>query len=451
MAENYYNRCLATDNDLCLPVIPKEQIDYIFFATEAMVFRLLGEGPRPQSVLDLEHLQVVDYRAFDRVSDEQRAYIGLLHSKEPILPEEMVYLALRSMFGFTWQMPESVDDIRRAAAYEQSLNQVLSSVALDLANKFKASDTLLPYWGRMSFLRTMRLLPTENIEQYRLDQIACVLVKRPKFNATTFALEQNPIIGLNFALEPILKNLNRYLMHFFHSQQMSGAARLSRAWLGITPMILHFWCDGSARKLAGTSILLFDLEAQKQAHALTADQVDFIMMHEIGHVALDHPRRLQLLRVANQDVAAIRHEFEFGADAFAFELLRSKAINDIRYATSADREPQQSKEKESALDALHEYQSSLGAMYLLFTYMDFIGRAGQLMKDRLGERIRFRPQLDSHPNAKARLERLEKAHAGDYHYTSRLLRYAREFFDQVFDYASGLDDDVLFESLKGEG
>jgi hypothetical protein len=82
--------------------------------------------------------------------------------------------------------------------------------------------------------------------------------------------------------------------------------------------------------------------------------------------------------------------------------------------------------------------------------MDFIDRAGQLLKTRLGERLKFRPQLDSHPKPRARMERLELANLGDFFYTSPIFRYAKNFFDTVFEYASSLDDQSLFESLPGE-
>src|ERR1700751_3036206 len=45
---------------------------------------------------------------------------------------------------------------------------------------------------------------------------------------------------------------------------MVGAARLSRARLGITPTILHFWADVPTNKLTGSSVILFDSEAQKK-------------------------------------------------------------------------------------------------------------------------------------------------------------------------------------------
>jgi hypothetical protein len=174
-------------------------------------------------------------------------------------------------------------------------------------------------------------------------------------------------------------------------------------------------------------------------------------MHEIGHVALDHPRRLQLARTSNEDVTLIRHEFEFAADAFAFGLQRSKLLNELRYRLNPDRKPGEGEEEEgSGLDALHKYQASWGAACLLFTYMDFIDRAGQLLKSRLGERLKFRPQLDSHPKPRARMEHLEVANLGDFFYTSPLFRYAKVFFDTLFEYASSLDDQSLFESLEGE-
>jgi hypothetical protein len=152
----------------------------------------------------------------------------------------MMFLALRSLFQFTWPEPQSEDDIRFAAAYDFVLNQVLVDTALNLAGQFRVPDALLPYWGRLSFLRVMVELPSDNVARYGLDRMACTLVKRAKFNATTFVLENGPVIGMNYALEPILKHLNRYLLHYFCTREMAGPKRLSRAWEGIVPTVLHF-------------------------------------------------------------------------------------------------------------------------------------------------------------------------------------------------------------------
>ena len=427
MTENPYKRWLGTDNDLCLPVIDQQRLNAILGVTAARVFHGLGQGPAPKVILDLEHLQVADYGTFEGVTDEQRQFISKLHAAEPIRPEEMMFLALRSLFQFTWPEPQSEDDIRFAAADDFVLNQVLVDTALNLAGQFRVPDALLPYWGRLSFLRVMVELPSDNVARYGLDRMACRLVKRAKFNATTFVLENGPVIGMNYALGPILKHLNRYLLHYFCTREMAGPKRLSRAWEGIVPTVLHFWSDLVATRLTRSSTILYDEVLGIMAHRLTTEQLDFVVMHELGHVTLDHPRRLKAESAPGRDVTTIRHD-EFAADAFALGLMDDARINHVTAA-------------------LHDYQRGLGATYLLFAYMDFIQRAGELVRERLGGKIQMRAQMDTHPRASARLERLELTNLGEHLYTSPLERYARDFLLSVLDYAAGLDDESLLNSV----
>jgi hypothetical protein len=361
----------------------------------------------------------------------------------------MIFLALRSLFQFTWPKPTSDDDIRFAAAYDQVLNQTLIDTALDLAKQFSAPGALLPYWGRMAFLRVMVELPIDNIARFGLDRVACTLVKKAKFNATTFALENDPVIGMNYALEPILKHFNRYLLHYFSTGEMAGPKRLSRAWEGIVPTVLHFWSNVVATAMTRSSTILFDEGMAVMAHRLTADQLGFIVMHELGHVALDHPRRLQAESKPGYDVTTVRHEFEFAADTFALGLMRSKLVNEVRNkGTVAKPAEAENNPVDEATASLHEYQQGLGAAYLLFVYMDFIQRAGELLRDRLGGHIDIRAQMDTHPGARARLERLELINIGEYLYTSPLQRYARDFLQTVLDHAAALGTEELMASLK---
>ena len=80
--------------------------------------------------------------------------------------------------------------------------------------------------------------------------------------------------------------------------------------------------------------------------------------------------------------------------------------------------------------------------------MDFIQRAGELLRDRLDAQIDIREQMDSHPRASARLERLKLINLGEYLYTSPLQRYAQGFLQNILDYAVALDDEALLASLK---
>jgi hypothetical protein len=442
MAENHYARCLVTDNKLCVPLIPPEELRQILASVDAM----LVPGARPEVLLDLEHLQAVDYGSFDLVTDEHREFIKRLHAANPIRSDELVYLALRSMIGFSWPPPESEDDARRAAAFEYALREVLVSHSMDLGGALSRPDSRLPYWGRMSFLRVMSAIPEDQIVHHQLNKVACVLVKRHAFNATTFALENGAIIGLNFALEPILKNLNRYLLHFFHTQHLAGPSRMQRAWDLIVPTIRHFWASAPANQLAGVSLIPID-RVQRQAHSLTADQVDFIVMHELGHVVFNHPTRMRAIEAGASHATLIRHEFEFSADPFACGVMRSRMLNDLRYVIARNQhKPGNKEETYSAFDVAMQYEECYHAVCLLFIYMDFIDQAGRLLKSRLGDNVGFRARLDSHPTPRARLERFELAHLGDIRPKTKIMRYATEFFAELLSFTDTLDPQQLMRA-----
>jgi hypothetical protein len=447
MPQDNYTRWISEEIDRCLPVMDGDKLNALMYGTYAHVLEAMRPGPKPIVALDMEHLQVADYGAFEGVSEAQRQSIRELHKAEPIRAEEMLFLGLQSLFIVSWPAPESAADLEFAAAYQFVLNKMLLETALDLAEKFRAPGALLPYWGRLSFLRVMAGLPEEHVSKYGLNTVACTLIKRAKFNATTFALDSGPLIGVNYALEPILKHLNKYLLHYFGSQEMAGPKRLSRAWEGVLPIVLHFWSDVSAMQITRSTISLYDEHMANMVHRLTVDQADFIMMHELGHVAFDHPRRLKAENLAGHDATTLRHEFEFAADAFALGLMRSKMVANTRIATEApDRAPDERMTRVAG--GLREYQGALGAVYLLFVYMDFVQRAGELLRARLGDKIHLRDQMNTHPRASARIDRLELTNLGEYLYTSQLERYSRQFFDSVLNYASLLDDESLLQSVS---
>ena len=58
--------------------------------------------------------------------------------------------------------------------------------------------------------------------------------------------------------------------------------------------------------------------------------------------------------------------------------------------------------------------------------------------------------LDTHPSASARIERLELVNLGEHLYTSPIIRYGKEFIDGVFDYASGLNEERLLASIAAD-
>ncbi|MCW0022772.1 M48 family metalloprotease [Burkholderia pseudomallei] len=447
---NIYSPHFVSDNALCVPVLPQEQLFAILLRTQQIAESIVGEGMKPKVSFDMEHLQVADYTAFPPITQQQKDAIRRLQSAQPVRGDELAYLALRSLFGLFWDQPQSEDDIRRAAAYDKALEMVLTEVCPSVAETLAQQDGPLPYWGRLAFLRVMATIPDEQIEAQRLQRFACVMLKDPVFNARSFQYGDHGLVGLNFALEPILKSLNRMLLHFFHTQDSAGPRRMERAWNSLVPIVAYFWARGAvaANRLSPMHVL-FDESMMANAHAMTASQVDFIIRHELGHLIFDHANRLRAITGDTEAATALRHEFEFSADTFAQGSLRSALYSHLRVDLQWVQETASPADTDSkGLAALHEHQREVSAVRLLFTYMDAVDQIGRLLKRRLGDAIRFRRQMDSHPPARERLARLDAFHVGEHTPTSQLLRYAEGFFLDVLGYAETLDDAALASPLR---
>lgn len=448
LSRHFYDQHFSTDNALCTPMATQEHLAAILLNTHAIADSIVGEGAKPKVMLDLEHLQVADYATFPPITQQQQGAIRRLQGSQPIRTDEMTYLAFRSLISFCWDEPQSDADVARAAAYETALERVLTEVSQSMAQALAKHDAPLPYWGRLGFLRVMATIPNEQIKKQNLDRFACVLVKDPVFNARSYHYGEFGLIGLNFALEPILKGLNRMLLHFFHTKDLAGPQRMGRAWNCLAPIVAYFWARGAvAVNRLSPLHLFFDQEAAATAHAITASQVDFIIRHELGHLVLDHGRRL---RAESGGTKELRHEFEFAADAFAQSSLRSALYSRLRAELQWSHDSADAALSErKGLEALHNHQRELTGVRLLFIYMDAIDQVGQMLKRRLGDPIRFRPELDSHPSPRERLGRLDTFHVGEYAPTSELIRYAESFFADTLNYANNLDDGALAAPLQG--
>lgn len=436
---------MAADLRLCRPLVSGSAIEAtVAHAGDILASRGQGNGARPVVAVDLEQFQVVDYAAFEDVNDDQRSKLLALHGNGPIRSDEMIYLALRSLIEPVFEPPQSVEELRWAMDFEHELNVGLQHWANKLSSRFSDAEALLPYWGRRSYLSVMADFPIADLPRLQSDRVTCALIKHPQFNATTFSLGQSALIGVNWTLEPVLKNFNRFLLHYFHTQESAGPNRMSRAWRSIAPTVLFFWSDADVREIFSGSSLLFDIHVAKLVQSLTVDQIDFIVSHELGHVANDHGPRLQAARKRGTDVSRMRHEFEFAADAFAYgcrhagedesTLKHRQTLDDYLASIATDHIPA-------------DPGIRLDATWLLFTYMDFTDRCGQVLSQRLGNRLPLRGKMDSHPAAWARLENLETRFRNGAPHGTALTRYAKDFLADVLAHLSAMDDEAMLASL----
>lgn len=448
---NRYTQYLVSDNELCVPVLDRDQLAALLARMEQIADAIGAAGVKPGVAFDLEHLQVADYASFPPITPQQQEAIRRLQAAEPIRPDELAYLALRSFVDLFWDEPQSEDDVRRAALYDSALERVLEEQSPSVGRALDRHDAPLPYWGRLGFLRVMTAIPEEQLDALDMGRFACVLLKDRAFNARSFKYGEFGLVGLNYALEPILKSLNRMLLHFHHTQASAGPRRMERAWAALARIAAYFW---RRQGVSANRLLLsqpaFAESIAATAHALTASQIDFVIRHEVGHLVLDHAGKLRDLDGDSAAKVALRHEFEFAADGFAQGALRSALYLRLRghLERGAEADGVAAAER-SSLQALRDHQAEVTAVRLLFAYMDAIDRAGSFLKGRLGEAVGFRSQLDSHPSPRERLARLDAFHVGEAAPTSPLLRYAQSFLADALAYAASLDDAQLRATLSG--
>jgi hypothetical protein len=257
-----------------------------------------------------------------------------------------------------------------------------------------------------------------------------MLVKKPKLNATTIALDGGPLICMNYALEPTVKHLNTFLLHFFGTKDMAGPKRLSRAWDGILPMVLHFWAHIPATRLTREPIFLYEETTAFLAHELTGDQLDFIVMHELGHVTLDHP--------APPDG---REGDGSGCDGDPARVrvwrrrVRARPHAIAIHPAHAGRYRRGSRDR-SGRGRFPDH------------WRDARLSSPARLRNRLDSKIRINRRMDTHPEAAQRLDRLELINLDEYRYTSPLQRYATEFLQSVLDHAAAMNDDGLLVSVN---
>ncbi|MFM2651577.1 hypothetical protein AAFX23_14175 [Vibrio alginolyticus] len=270
----------------------------------------------------------------------------------------------------------------------------------------------------------------EVIERSNLTSVACFPNKKKSFNAFSTMLQNSSVVGFNYALEPILKILNRFLIHFYSTQHLSGSSRIARAWGEIVPVVRYFNNDASASDLVSGCILISQDDATT-VHRLVADQIDFIMMHELGHLFHSHPRKLSQI-VGVEDELEKRHELEVEADKFAHEIYKS-------WCYEVRDEPEKLKTN------LNEYAALIEAVELLFIFMRFVDESKSLINEKVGKESSGSSE-STHPSSDIRLSLLRQLSGLEVN--SPIVKYAEKFFEDILLYARGLSEEEIQIGLE---
>jgi hypothetical protein len=420
---------MATDNLLCKPIIDGERISLISF--QAIYMAGLKETDLiPKTIMDLEQIQVLDYTQIPEIEQEQVDYINQKLRVSPFAPEDLAFLALKSLYCYSWDSLTFQTDAILALKVESALNHILKKTSFEIAGDLIYQDSLLPYWVRLSYLRVMSKIPEEVIERSNLKSVACFPNKRKSFNAFSTMLQNSSVVGFNYALEPILKILSRFLIHFYSTKHLSGSCRIARAWGEILPVVRYFNNDASASDLVSGCILISQDDATT-VHRLVADQIDFIMMHELGHLFHAHPRKLSQI-VGFEDELEKRHELEVEADKFAHEIYKS-------WCYEVHDEPEKLK------TSLNEYAALIEAVELLFIFMRFVDESKSLINEKVGKKSSGSSE-STHPSSDIRLSLLRKLSGLEVN--SPIVQYAEKLFDDILFYIRRLSGEEIQIGLE---
>lgn len=422
---------ISTDWDIISLVISKEDIDDIVVRAAALTIKG-GESPlfMEATILDLESLCTLDYRQLPELTKDQVVLMEKRLSGETDSVIDMLFLELRCTITLGWKEPESNDDIRSISYHNSTFNNLLYRKANFLASNFGSNRYNMPYWLRLSQLRIMSHIPNKLINEAQIDKIFFFPIHRRGLNATSCSINGQKYVTANFGLNGILHELNRFIYHFQSTEIYSLENREKRALPEIIPVVLYFLTSCSPRYFYPQ--FLFGKSCWK-VKTFTDYQLDFIILHEISHHILEHPKRVSLIKDYVERQNKIK-QFEYEADTLANVLMASSII------TEGNDEP---RNKHSVI----VYADAIEAVELLFEHMNFIEEMEEIIRHRFGAFINISSTKGAHPEAYTRLEYFHRIFDKNRQLSETAL-YARNLYKRMTNYCLELSNDELASLLR---
>jgi hypothetical protein len=449
-----FDKLLTSEMTKLVPLLNGDEIAYLLAHIEPL---LKDHAPlRPSTGLDLEQLQIGDYASLYADAQDVRDILDLIQSYGTYDERELDFLALRSLVTLNWREPKSNEDVAVMAKVETALHFALIRVAEYIRSRHPERRAWLPYWARLAHINLVKSLPEPLQKQFGPDGIPCFVFRSRDINAHTFPLSNRQAIGLDYALEPFLKNINGFLYSYYGSRLFAGPKRIPRAFKELLPRVMFFKGLTPAYRVPSLSIL-FGQPAVGTVKGITDAQITFLIAHEIGHIALEHPSSRATAPTHSGQTQAkginhfnLEHTFEYEADAFAMEWQRSKVLNDFRYFLHPKRRYSKrkwsstAKSMDNSLNDYAYFHLGVGTLFLVIHVLDAIYK----ILTKKVEGLASPPQIMSHPAPVQRWARLQTRSICDLPMPSEFYAYSKELLGNVIEYASGLPAENVQALIK---
>lgn len=430
-----------------IPFINSKRIDKIL---GSLAFYCEKHDKKFKAILDLDQIQAGQYQKLKKFNSEEQKIVDDVINKSNIDSRTLIYLSLRSMFTLVWDQFETVEDIKVVLELETMFSRILIENSKEIADEYK-EISFYPYWARLNLLQLLSQLNLNNPEFEILNNLTCCILPSKDLNANLFSLPEGSIIGLDYALDPLLKFFNTFVLHYYSTKDYAGPCRISRAFNDILPFILYFIYDLSIHKFQ-YQVPLFNIDIATTSKSFTYHQVTFLVAHEIGHLVLNHHGKSNSFhfnsktsdleaKIINRD-----HFLEFEADIFGLNFFRSKVLNEMRYNLNRKNlKDKKDKERLKLIDTtLNTQFESIQSVRCLFLIMSFIERS----VDYILQITNGNMPIKTHPSALNRLNRLKLIDSFDIPVKEGIELYYEEFLGLIHDFLKEKPVEDLIEQIN---
>lgn len=434
-----YSNYMISDFKICHPLLNKNQILYMMYFTYQHLKNNNIEMERIGAItVDLDQLMTLDYRSLPNVTDRQKMVIEKLFNSAPISPDELIFQALRTVLFTSFPFPENKEELIKMCYYRHTENNVALNMAHELSAKFSEPMILQPYWPRLSQLRIMMHIPEHFIKKTELDNIIFYPVKQRGMNASSLVYEKTRFIRVNYALEPILDDFNTILIHFHSTEAMAGEKRYFRALTCLIPRALYFSTEISPLKFPPNPICFED--SSQLIHKLSAEQIDFIMMHELSHHLFEHPQKKHEVLKSDDAIDKLK-DFELEADYLPAKMIL------LRFHDAENRSKKRG-DRKIPFEAIKSLDLSITSALILFEHMNFVEEANEILRDKLSGILPVNFTSGTHPPSKERKEKFLEALGEHFRGSSPLSRYASSFYENALIKLNNMNSMEVMEIIK---
>jgi hypothetical protein len=387
-------------------------------------------------IFDADQLQFLDYSSTICCKEEQLPIVSVINNNSSFNTLNVACQTLESAIGFYWKWPSTESELFAFKSGSRAIKMAIQSSNTLLSKHFKDSTSILPYWGYGMYQDAIKIVAASDASW---SAPAFTFSKDRNIFAQCHSYPEAQVITMGFCVKPILDFVNATILSFWDTRFISGPKRSKRLWTELLPVVLYLMNKLENLSHATlTAPLLFSKASLSSSRSMTASQIQFILLHELGHLRLDHIRK----KNSGDPEFADQFAMEFEADLFAARSLITEISNPVgaTYLIGSAEELGQAEGKSSQGISRGE------AIHCLFLFLKFFEESKLIIKKKILEE-RSVKKIPTHPSPSDRLKKFKSIFGADCNISTELVEYWRIQLIDATRYALEQSADDLMGAL----